>query len=88
MSAEQFLKVIRGHWSIENTLHWVLDVVFDEDGSRVRKDHAPENFGLLRRMAVSMLKAEGSSGSLRGKRLIAGWNNDFLEKVVLDFAKD
>src|SRR5215218_9900118 len=88
MSAEQFLEVIRGHWSIENTLHWVLDVVFDEDGSRVRKDHAPENFGLLRRMAVSMLKAEGSKGSIRGKRLTAGWNNDFLEKVFLDFAED
>jgi predicted transposase YbfD/YdcC len=88
MSAEQFLKVIRGHWSIENTLHWVLDVVFDEDSSRVRKDHAPENFGLLRRMAVSMLKAEDSKGSIRGKRLTAGWDNDFLEKVLLDFAKD
>jgi predicted transposase YbfD/YdcC len=88
MSAEQFLKVIRGHWSIENTLHWVLDVVFDEDGSRVRKDHAPENFGLLRRMAVSMLEAEGSKGSIRGKRLTAGWNNDFLEKVFLEFTED
>ncbi len=88
MSAEQALKVIRGHWGIENSLHWVLDVVFDEDKSRVRKDHGPENFGLLRRMAVSMLKAEGSKGSIRGKRLVAGWNNDFLEKVFRDFAKD
>ena len=88
LSAEGFLKVIRGHWGIENSLHWVLDVVFDEDRSRVRKDHGPENFGLLRRMAVSMLKAEGSKGSIRGKRLTAGWNNDFLEKVFLDFAKD
>ena len=83
MSAEQFLKVIRGHWGIENSLHWVLDVVFDEDRSRVRKDHAPENFGLLRRMAVSMLKAEGSKGSIRGKRLIAGWNNDLRASVIL-----
>jgi predicted transposase YbfD/YdcC len=88
LSAEQFLKVIRGHWGIENTLHWVLDVAFDEDGSRVRKDHAPENFALLRRMAVSMLKAEDSKGSIRGKRLIAGWDNDFLEKILLGFAKD
>ena len=88
MTAEGFQKVIRGHWGIENSLHWVLDVVFDEDRSRVRKDHGPENFGLLRRMAVSMLKAEKSKGSIRGKRLIAGWNNDFLEKVFLDFAKD
>jgi len=85
MTAEQFLKVIRGHWRIENTLHWILDVVFDEDRSRVRKDHGPENLALLRRMAVSMLKAEGSKGSIRGKRLIAGWNNDFMEKILLDF---
>jgi predicted transposase YbfD/YdcC len=88
MSAEQFLKVIRGHWGIENSLHWTLDVTFDEDRSRVRKDHGPENLALLRRMAVSMLKAEGSKGSIRGKRLIAGWNNDFMEKVLLDFAEN
>ena len=88
LRAEQFLKAIRGHWGIENSLHWLLDVTFHEDGSRVRKDHGPENFALLRRMAVSMLKAEGSKGSIRGKRLIAGWNNDFMEKVLLDFAEN
>jgi predicted transposase YbfD/YdcC len=88
MTAEQFLKVIRGHWGIENSLHWVLDVVFDEDRSRVRKDHGPENLALLRRMAVSMLKVEKSKGSIRGKRLIAGWNNDFLEKILLDFTEN
>ena len=86
--AEQALGVIRGHWGIENSLHWVLDVIFDEDRSRVRKDHGPENLALLRRMAVSMLKAEGGKGSIRGKRLIAGWNNDFMEKVPLDFAEN
>jgi predicted transposase YbfD/YdcC len=88
LRAEQFLRAIRGHWGIENSLHWVLDVAFEEDQSRVRKDHGPENFALLRRMAVSMLKAEGSKGSLRGKRLIAGWNNDFMQKVLMDFAQN
>lgn len=88
LSAKRFLDVVRGHWGIENSLHWVLDVVFDEDRSRVRKDHGPENFGLLRRMAVSMLKAEQSKGSTPVKRLKAGWNNDFLEKVLLDFTGD
>jgi predicted transposase YbfD/YdcC len=88
LSAERFLKAIRGHWGIENSLHWVLDVTFDEDRSRLRKDHGPENLALLRRMAVSMLKAEGSKGSIRGKRLIAGWNNDFMEKVLLGFAEN
>jgi predicted transposase YbfD/YdcC len=88
MTAEQFLKVIRGHWGIENSLHWILDVVFDEDRSRVRKDHGPENLALLRRLAVSLLKAEGSKGSIRGKRLIAGWSNDFMERVLLNFARN
>lgn len=88
MTAEQFLKVIRGHWGIENSLHWILDVVFDEDRSRVRKDHGPENLALLRRLAVSLLKAEGSKGSIRGKRLIAGWNNDFMERVLANFAEN
>lgn len=88
MTAEQFLKVIRGHWGIENSLHWVLDVVFDEDRSRVRKDHGPENLALLRRLAVSLLKTEKSKGSIRGKRLIAGWNNDFMEKVLANFTEN
>jgi predicted transposase YbfD/YdcC len=88
LSAKRFLEVIRGHWGIENSLHWVLDVAFDEDQSRVRKDHGPENFALVRRLALSMLKAEGSKGSIRGKRLIAGWNNDFMEKLLFDFARN
>ncbi len=82
LSAEKSLAAVRGHWGIENSLHWVLVVVFDEDGSRVRKDHGPENFGMLRRMAVSLLKAEQSKGSIQVKRLKAGWDNDFLEKVL------
>jgi len=88
LSAKTFLQAVRGHWGIENSLHWVLDVVFDEDGSRVRKDHGPDNFGLLRRMAISMLKAERSPGSIQVKRLMAGWNNDFLEKVLVDFTEN
>ena len=88
LSAKRFLEVIRGHWGIENSLHWVLDVAVDEDQSRVRKDHGPENVALVRRLALSMLKAEGSKGSIRGKRLIAGWNNDFMEKLLFDFAQN
>jgi predicted transposase YbfD/YdcC len=85
MRAEKFLEVVRGHWGIENSLHWILDVVFDEDRSRVRKDHGPENLGLLRRMAISMLKAEPSKGSIQVKRLVAGWDDTFMEKVLLNF---
>lgn len=87
-TAEEFLGVIRGHWGIENSLHWILDVSFGEDRSRVRTDHGPENFALVRRMAVSMLQADESKGSIRGKRLTAGWNNEFLESVLLGFTRD
>lgn len=83
--AAEFLGAIRGHWGIENSLHWVLDVSFGEDRSRVRTDHGPENFALVRRMAVSVLQAGEGKGSIRGKRLIAGWNNEFLESVLHGF---
>jgi predicted transposase YbfD/YdcC len=88
LAGKRFLEVIRGHWGIENSLHWVSDVTFDEDRSRVRSDHGPESVAPLRRLAVSMLKAEESNGSIRGRRLIAGWNNDFMEKILLEFAEN
>jgi predicted transposase YbfD/YdcC len=87
--AKTFLGAIRGHWGIENSLHWVLDVGFDEDRSRVRTDHGPENLALLRRWAVSLLKhADSGRGSIRRRRLTAGWDNDFLERVLLDFTSN
>jgi predicted transposase YbfD/YdcC len=87
-SAKRMLQVIRGHWGVENSLHWVLDVTFDEDASRVRKDHGPENLALLRRMALSLLKhAEGGKDSIKTKRLRAGWDNDFLEKIIFESVK-
>jgi predicted transposase YbfD/YdcC len=85
LSAKMFLQAVRSHWGIENSLHWVLDVVFAEDDSRVRTDHGPDNFGLLRRMAISMLKAEQSPGSIQVKRQMAGWDNSFMEKILLNF---
>jgi len=88
MTAKKFLQGVRGHWGIENSLHWVLDVVFDEDRSRVRKDHGPDNFGLLRRIAISMLKAEQSPGSIQVKRLRAGWEDSFMERILLNFKGD
>lgn len=75
----------RNHWTIENNLHWVLDVTFDEDGSRVRKDHAPENTALLRRIVMSIIRQADSKESLRGRRLIAGWDDAFLEAMLLKF---
>lgn len=77
----EFATAVRRHWSIES-LHWVLDVVFGEDESRLRKGHATENFSCLRKFAVSLLKQDTSPGSLKGKRKRAAWNTDFLEKLL------
>jgi predicted transposase YbfD/YdcC len=78
LTAEEMARSIRGHWGIENGLHWVLDVVFHEDQSRVKDRNAAENLALLRRVAVSLLKQDKSKGSLKGKRKRAGWDEAFL----------
>lgn len=81
-SSARHNQVIRCHWSIENSLHWVLDVTFNEDASRIRKGNAPENLGLLRRLSVNLLKREPSKLSLLMKRYKAGMDNDFLLKIL------
>lgn len=82
-SASQFLQAIRDHWQIENGLHWVLDVTFREDDSRLRKDHAPSNMALLRHIAVNLLKQEKSAKvGINTKRKRAGWDNEYLETLV------
>jgi predicted transposase YbfD/YdcC len=74
---------IRGHWSIENQCHWVLDVAFREDESRIRTDHGPENFGLLRKIALNLLKQErGGKMGIAAKRKVSGWDQDYLLKVL------
>jgi predicted transposase YbfD/YdcC len=84
---KDFAQAVRGHWSIENRLHWSLDVTFAEDQSRVRRDHGPENLGLLRRLTLSLLQQDTScKASLRGKRLIAGWNEEALLKILSAFS--
>jgi predicted transposase YbfD/YdcC len=81
--AQQLNRVIRGHWSIENALHWVLDIAFREDDSRIRKDHGPENMATLRHIALNLLKQDKSiKVGIKSKRKNAGWDERYLLKVL------
>jgi predicted transposase YbfD/YdcC len=83
LTARRFGALVRGHWGIENSLHWQLDVSFCEDQSRTRKGHAAANLGGLRRTALSLLKRETSEKvGVKNRRLIAAWNSDYLRKVL------
>ena len=82
-NAAKIARAIRNHWHIENSLHWVLDVCFDEDRCRVRKDHAPENMAILRHIALNLIKQEKSfKDSVKTKRLKAAWENSYLLKIL------
>jgi predicted transposase YbfD/YdcC len=83
LSGRRFAEAVRGHWSIENQLHWQLDVTFQEDLSRIRKGHADANFSLLRRTALSMLKNNRTAKvGVKNKRLTAAWDDDYLLEVL------
>jgi len=77
-----FSESVRSHWGIENSLHWVMDVVFGEDRSRIRQGHAAENTSFLRRFVTTLLKQDTSKSSLKQKRKEAAWDTDFLEKLL------
>jgi predicted transposase YbfD/YdcC len=76
------LQIVRSHWAIENQLHWVLDVTFDEDGSRTRKDNAPENLAILRRFAINIIRSHPDPTSMRQKVKRAGWDDAFLLDLI------
>jgi predicted transposase YbfD/YdcC len=82
VSAERMLEIARTHWTIENQLHWVLDVDLNEDAARSRKDHGPQNLALIRKLALNLLRQHPDKGSIKGKIKRAGWNDDFLLSLL------
>jgi predicted transposase YbfD/YdcC len=87
-NAQRLLEATRTHWAIENSLHWVLDIAFREDECRVRKDHGPQNLAVLRHIAVNLLKQEKTvKMGIDNKRLRAGWDEKYLQKVLSGLSK-
>jgi len=85
-NARQIATAVRAHWAIENTLHWTLDVVFNEDQSRVRKDHAPQNMAIVRHVVLNMLnnaKKHFKGIGVKALRKKAGWGNDNLRLILM-----
>jgi predicted transposase YbfD/YdcC len=82
MGVKRFARAVRGHWGIENTCHWVLDVTYREDESRIREEALRENFAWLSRFSLSLLKRHPDRGSLAMKRRSCGWNENFLLEVL------
>jgi predicted transposase YbfD/YdcC len=82
LAPARLLKVVREHWTIENRLHWILDVVFDEDRARNRKDHGPENLAILRKLALNLLRSHHDNASIRRKVKRAGWDDAFLLSLL------
>jgi predicted transposase YbfD/YdcC len=83
LDAQQFAQAVRGHWGIENQLHWVLGVAFREDRARSTLGYSGENLAVIRHLAVNLLSQEKSAkGGIRAKRLKAGWDDNYLLKVL------
>ena len=83
LDARRMLERVRGHWGVENGLHWCLDVSFDEDRRRIRQGHAAENFSRLSRIALNLLKQERTNKhGIKTKRLRCGWDHDYLLTVL------
>ena len=80
--AVQLGPIIHSHWSIENSLHWVLDMIFRDDECRVRTDNAPANFTTIKHLALNLLRRASSKNSLRARRKVAAWDDDFLASLV------
>lgn len=82
LSPEAFARAVRAHWSIENSLHWVLDMEFNEDRARNRKDNGPENLSILRKLTLNLLRKARPNLPISRKRKRAGWSDDFAKSII------
>jgi len=83
LDAQRFAAAVRGHWGTENRLHWILDVAFREDSSQATAGYSGENLAVIRHIALNLLTQESSAkGGTRAKRLKAGWDDQYLLKVL------
>ena len=83
LSANQMQSSIRSHWAIENSLHWIMDMSFGDDQSRIRKKNAPQNMAIIKHMALNMIrKIKTNRRSIKSIRKMAGWNNTFMNNVI------
>ena len=86
LDARLFARAVRCHWHVENRLHWVLDVVFHEDLSRLRSGHGPRNMATVRHMALNLLRGARDKHSLKVRRKSAAWDTDYLEAILRQHA--
>jgi len=87
LGAEQALAAVRGHWAVENQLHWHLDVTLGQEAHRLRQQQATEKLALVRKIALNLLRADKTTGGLKIKRKRFGWNDDHLEELLARIAK-
>ena len=82
-NAEEMARACRNNWGVENSFHWILDVALNEDNCRIRSGNAPQNFAVLRHIAVNLLKQEKTQKTgIKNKRLKAGWDDRYLEIIL------
>ena len=82
LAASHVAPLVRDHWAVENSLHWVMDMVFRDDECRLRTDHAPANFTTLKHMALNLIRRAKSKDSIRLRRKVAAWDDEFLASLV------
>jgi len=82
LGAEKLGPIVRSHWAVENSLHWIMDMVFRDDECRLRSHHAPANFTTIKHMALNLIRTAPGKDSMRLRRKVAAWDDDFLASLI------